>query len=119
MTFHELYDLMEWTIIIFGLTAGILPAIIGYNCGRHLPLGARVLPAAWIILTGYMGCAGSYHYYYGFVWGMILYILFDAWGLHRRAKQLQKKFWDLHHVDWLSLGGAALVFMVIYTHPIV
>ena len=118
MSEMQLRELIEAPVLYsFIYSFGLFPAFLGFICGRYLSLWIRLIPVFFIILTGYWMCKFSDHGFSAYVFGTVFYITMCILGLNLRAKRLKIRFIKLHHVDWLTLSVALIIFLLVYVKP--
>jgi uncharacterized membrane protein len=69
------------------------------------------------VLGGYWACKYSDHGFEIYLLGNVLYIAMSAIGIAGRARRLKKRFWEFHHVDWMAVAGATVVYWFLYVPP--
>jgi hypothetical protein len=112
------YELRDWvqggTAAFYFFTFGLGPAIVGYICGRWMPLWVRVLPLFVLLPAGVWWVLNHDHGFGLYSIGNLLYSYSCIRGLSRRAKHDEIPFWKCRHVDWIIVGAATVIMWIVY-----
>ena len=99
---------------VYLYTAGLAPCLVGFACGRCLPVLARCVPLVFIIIAGLWFVLFRAHAFEVYWIGTALYALFVFIGVRRRAIFSSQPFWSLHHFDWMLVSLWVILFTASY-----
>ena len=113
----KLGDLLEGGWVAFYFSCGFVPALVGFVCGRWMPVWVRCIPLSFILTVGVCWVFGAGHSFEIYLFGNIVYVALCTYGLSRRARAEAKPFWSLRHFDWIAVAGGSLVIAAMYVKP--